>query len=692
MSLFWKSFLWALASCFVSMGTTLSSSYTLSARVSAPEVSRMDECLLGGKNWECVDDHSRTTAIDPGAISWQEIPAHIYYNKYKLESKPLWDPYIGSGYPGFLDGIYRNASLIRQWLVFFPSDQGRDIAIFFRFLVWSWGIVFSVALLGASGGYLFFVGLAATMLPYLQKYLDIIFLDVEMVIPWAFALFLLPKNISFKKILIGFSILGFWVGTQSFIQAQIPLILVVCLIGLIYYFQLKNRVFFCLSVFLASFCLVGLYNALEFKSYFQEIVTTRKFMGCVADHGMSWVNIWSNSYIGLSKRAEVSTLFTILALPFVAYGFFKKKEVRYLVIVYLALIIWIIFGLPQLICNFVGLNAIYFWRHLIPYLQSLFLILSAASVYLAASNLKFRKTILCLGYVLAIVPASNRTMVSVEHLKGRFPKEHEFDFSTIPEVNVFSLVQRWSQQQDRRHFSPDYRLYPNYSAAFEILDMRVVNGGYPKRIFALNDELFTNWHELAYYKHADRFISVDNPQVNFPSLEFEKLMILHRVSMITSSNSYDWIAKAQLYNSTNCHLEKRDQLASLYFCPFVGGVGFFPSRVILVSSLEDGIKTLKEVPAKEVLDLAVIETQSQKAVAAVGKVIEVQRDKDKVTYQLNIEKSGFFVFADTYFPGWQATVNGHSTEIFPANIGFKSVWVPTGSVTLVWTFTKNRNL
>jgi len=42
------------------------------------------------------------------------------------------------------------------------------------------------------------------------------------------------------------------------------------------------------------------------------------------------------------------------------------------------------------------------------------------------------------------------------------------------------------------------------------------------------------------------------------------------------------------------------------------------------------------------------------------------------------ETDALLVLADTYYPGWSATVDGRATEILRANYAFRAIEVPAG--------------
>ena len=56
----------------------------------------------------------------------------------------------------------------------------------------------------------------------------------------------------------------------------------------------------------------------------------------------------------------------------------------------------------------------------------------------------------------------------------------------------------------------------------------------------------------------------------------------------------------------------------------------------------------------------------------------IRDEADEVILETDGAAPGYLMLADTYYPGWRATVDGRAAPIFPADVGFRAVAVPPG--------------
>lgn len=52
---------------------------------------------------------------------------------------------------------------------------------------------------------------------------------------------------------------------------------------------------------------------------------------------------------------------------------------------------------------------------------------------------------------------------------------------------------------------------------------------------------------------------------------------------------------------------------------------------------------------------------------------------DRILIETNLDQAGILVLTDTYYSSWRAYIDGEETEIYPANVLFRGVFVPAGT-------------
>jgi hypothetical protein len=72
--------------------------------------------------------------------------------------------------------------------------------------------------------------------------------------------------------------------------------------------------------------------------------------------------------------------------------------------------------------------------------------------------------------------------------------------------------------------------------------------------------------------------------------------------------------------------------------------------------------------------------------SAPGTATITQDETERIVIQTDSPADGLLVLSDAYYPGWQATVDGEATAVYPANAYFRAVFVPAGQHEVVFTF------
>ena len=248
-------------------------------------------------------------------------------------------------------------------------------------------------------------------------------------------------------------------------------------------------------------------------------------------------------------------------------------------------------------------------------------------------------------------------------------------------------VAELSRREDRRHYGLGHVLFPGWSAAFRILDLRVVGPFYPAGVHALNRGLFPHWLTLQ-AGFPDRFVRPE-PEARTWDPGFQRVLALHRVSLLSFGPGGGSFPPAPSpWERGRCRPLGRDQGIESYVCPEVSGIGWFPRRVEAADSVAGAVARLAALPPRELLDLAVVgpEGADGPLTPAAGRVRGVERRGDRLVYRLAVERPGVFAVADAFFPGWTARAGGMEVPVLRANAAFKAVRVPRGEMELELRF------
>jgi hypothetical protein len=100
-----------------------------------------------------------------------------------------------------------------------------------------------------------------------------------------------------------------------------------------------------------------------------------------------------------------------------------------------------------------------------------------------------------------------------------------------------------------------------------------------------------------------------------------------------------------------------------------------PADEILTALVEPGFDPTAEV----LLETPTLNLQSP---VLNSQSLALQDTPNRVTIRASLDAPGYLVLADTWYPGWRATVDGEPTDSLRANHAFRAVWLEAGEHTV----------
>jgi len=111
-------------------------------------------------------------------------------------------------------------------------------------------------------------------------------------------------------------------------------------------------------------------------------------------------------------------------------------------------------------------------------------------------------------------------------------------------------------------------------------------------------------------------------------------------------------------------------------------------RPVYVDDAADGVKALERLGAEKRTRLIVEDpTRPLAAAAEVSGTARIVTDlPERVVVETGSSGPAYLVLADTFDPGWSATVDGSPAPIRPAYVAFRAVALAAGAHTVVFTY------
>jgi Bacterial membrane protein YfhO len=107
-----------------------------------------------------------------------------------------------------------------------------------------------------------------------------------------------------------------------------------------------------------------------------------------------------------------------------------------------------------------------------------------------------------------------------------------------------------------------------------------------------------------------------------------------------------------------------------------------------VENASAGVAALKRLGAESRQRLIVEDpTKPLDPLAEVSGAARIVNDlPERVVIETESSAPAYLVLADTFDPGWSATVDGHRASIYPAYVAFRAVFLPKGTHTVIFSY------
>ena len=262
--------------------------------------------------------------------------------------------------------------------------------------------------------------------------------------------------------------------------------------------------------------------------------------------------------------------------------------------------------------------------------------------------------------------------------------------SIFPPTPMTSYLQ---DQQEERLFRiigvPLTTFLPNSAMVYGLADARGYNALYPWRILQFAHVVNGTESQIppsATEKAAKRYVATH--KISYDTLHDMRLLSLLNVEYIVLDKQYRPSPPLDLSELDFVMEQTGIRGGVLYRNPNVLPRAFLVGSAMTVADSGEAARRLQDPefdPAQQVVleNAAALPSYPPPQESSV----EVETyAAERVRIRVESDAPAWLLLTDTYYPGWQATVNGDTAPIYPANVLFRAVAIPPGSSTVEFTY------
>lgn len=160
-----------------------------------------------------------------------------------------------------------------------------------------------------------------------------------------------------------------------------------------------------------------------------------------------------------------------------------------------------------------------------------------------------------------------------------------------------------------------------------------------------------------------------------------RLLSIMNVAYFIGNTGHNWPV---LYNSEALTIQR---------VPGVLPRAYFVSQVYVAQDIGQLFERLTAPDFDPQREIVIIPDEEQPRLpsgwersSAAGPVTVRELGSTQLQLRVNAPTSGFVVLTDTFYPGWQATIDGQAVKIWPANLAFRAVAVEPGRQTISFKY------